>query len=74
MTRILGYADRISVAPGETVQVMVSCNSIGTYDAELVRVIHGDINPAGPGYREELMPLDLGGPFGGRHQPIHPGS
>lgn len=74
MTRILGYADRLSTAPGETVQVMVSCDGVETYKAELVRVIHGDINPAGPGFREEVVPHDLGGPFKGRYQPIRQGS
>lgn len=74
MTRILGYADRSSVAPGECIQVKVSCDSIKEFDAELVRIIHGDINPAGPGYREETIELDLGGPFAGRYQPIHTGS
>ncbi|MDH3379616.1 MAG: LamG domain-containing protein [Gammaproteobacteria bacterium] len=74
MTWILGYADRISAAPGETVQVMVSCDGIETYDAELVRVVQGDMNPAGPGFREEVVLHDLGGPFKGRYQPIHPGS
>ncbi len=74
MIRILGYADRISAAPGECIRVKVSCEGLDRYDAELVRVIHGDINPSGPGYREEPVPLDLGGPFEGRHQPIHAGS
>ena len=74
MTRILGYADRISAAAGESVRIMVSCDGLDQYDASLVRVIHGDINPSGPGYREESVVLDLGGPFKGRYQPIHMGS
>ena len=74
MTRILGYADRLSVAPGESIKVMVSCDGLANYDSRLVRVIHGDINPDGPGYREEPVPLNLGGPFQGRYQPIHAGS
>lgn len=74
MTRILGYADRISVAPEETLEVMVSCDGLDTYTAELIRVIQGDINPDGPGYREEKISIDLGGPFKGRFQPIHTGS
>ena len=74
MIRILGYADRISAAPGERIQVKVSCEGLDRYDARLVRVIQGDINPSGPGYREEPVPLDLGGPFEGRYQPIHAGS
>ena len=74
MTRILGYADRISAAPGECIQVMVSCKGLEQFDANLVRVIQGDINPSGPGYREESVSLNLGGPFVGRYQPINSGS
>jgi len=74
MSRILGYTDRISASPGESIQVKVSCDGVQQYDADLVRVIHGDINPSGPGYREEVIELDLGGPFDGRFQPINAGS
>ena len=74
MTRILAYADRLSAAPGETVRVMVSCDGLERFDAELVRVVQGDINPAGPGFREQPVRHDLGGPFPGRHQPINSGS
>ncbi len=74
MPKILGYADRISAAPGETIRVMVSCNGLIQYNARLVRVIQGDVNPSGPGYQEELVPMDLGGPFNGRYQSINIGS
>ena len=74
MTRILGYCDRISASAGSSIQVKVSCDNLEHYDANLLRVIHGDINPSGPGYREETLKLDLGGPFTGRYQPIHMGS
>lgn len=74
MTRILGYADRLSVAPGESISFMVSCEGLGSYDAAVVRIVQGDINPQGPGYKEELTDIDLGGPFDGRYQPIYAGS
>ena len=74
MSKILGYADRISAAPGESIKVMVSCEGLDHYDAQLIRVIQGDFNPEGPGYREEVIPLNLGGPFDGRYQPINAGS
>ena len=74
MTQILGYADKISAAPGENIQVKVSCDNLDQYEANLVRIIHGDINPEGPGYREEALALDLGGPFTGRYQRINTGS
>ena len=74
MTKILGYLDRLSVVPGESIKVMVSCEGLTHYDADLVRVIHGDINPDGPGYRDEPVQFDLGGPYKARYQPIHIGS
>ena len=72
--RILAYADRLSGRPGEAVEIKVSCEGLNRYEAELVRIIQGDINPQGPGYREDAVDLDLGGPFEGRFQPLHPGS
>ena len=74
MTELLAYADRISAEPGESIEIMVSCNGVNSYHAELVRVIQGDLNPLGPGFRESVVEHDLGGPFVGRYQPIHPGS
>ena len=71
---ILAYADRISLRRGETIQFKVSCDGVSRYDAELVRVIQGDTNPEGPGYREETLPIDLGGPFEGRFQALNTGS
>ena len=41
---IHGYADRLSVAPGETIEFKVSCDEPGSYRADLVRLIHGDIS------------------------------
>ena len=72
--RILAYADRLSGRPGEAVEIKVSCEGLNRYEADLVRIIQGDINPQGPGYREDAVDLDFGGPFEGRFQPLHPGS
>ncbi len=72
--RILAYADRLSARPGEAVEIKVSCDGPARYEAELVRIVQGDINPDGPGYREDAVDVDLGGPFEGRLQPIHTGS
>lgn len=74
MTRILGYCDQVGAAPGECLRIMVSCDGLQQYDANLVRLIQGDKNPAGPGYREEPVSLDLGGPFAGRFQAMNAGS
>ena len=37
--KVLGYCDRLSVAPGETVRFMVSCTGAPSYRAEVVRIM-----------------------------------
>jgi N,N-dimethylformamidase len=73
MLKILGYSDRLSAAPGDTVCFMVSCEG-GPYRAELVRIIHGDANPAGPGLRIEPVASPIEGAYQGRTQRIDAGS
>jgi N,N-dimethylformamidase len=74
MLKIIAYADEISVRPGGRIKVMVSCPGTDRFRADVRRIIQGDVNPEGPGYRDEPVEIDLGGPFPGRVQPIHPGS
>ena len=74
MLKIVGYADQISVRPGGRIKVMVSCPGTGRFRADVRRIIQGDVNPEGPGYRDEPVDIDLGGPFAGRVQPSHTGS
>ena len=52
MTPLAGYADRLSIRPGETIRFHVS-NGTNTEVAppSVVRVISADPNPAGPGIR-----------------------
>lgn len=71
---LLGYLDAWSVLPGETVTCRVSCTPGDDYAASLVRVVQGDTHPDAPGFCEENIALDLGGPFPARHQPIETGS
>ena len=49
MKQIMGYSDKISVCPSETIRFMVSCEKASNYKARLVRIIHGDTNPESPG-------------------------
>ncbi len=74
MLPIIAYLDRLSAAPGETVEVKVGSYGAKSYRADLRRIIQGDVNPDGPGYRDEPIPLDLGGERAARVQPIRPGS
>ena len=74
MIPLTGYTDRLSAAPGERIAFKVSSEARGPYRARLVRVIHADPNPAGPGVKVE----DLGHRFSierpSRVQPIALGS
>lgn len=70
---IIGYSDRISVEPGDCIPFMVSCRSPG-YRADIVRLIHGDPHPDGPGRKEALLETSVSGDYPGREQPIHTGS
>lgn len=53
-TELIGYTDRLSVAPGEQVRCMISTD-LPAYNSALVRLIHGDENTAGPGFKEERV-------------------
>jgi N,N-dimethylformamidase len=53
LVKLFGYADKISAKPGDVVQFHVNANGTDTASAQLVRLIHGDQDPAGPGFIEE---------------------
>ena len=71
--QIVGYSDRLSVAPGEVIQFMVS-SELPAYNAQIVRLIHGDPNPAGPGFKEQPVQTVADGNYPGRAQPYRHGS
>src|SRR5689334_5797409 len=52
---------------------MVS-SELERYRADVVRLIHGDINPAGPGLKSEPLESSVTGEYAGRVQPIRTGS
>lgn len=70
---ISGYADRLSVQPAETIQFMVS-SELPEYRADIVRLIHGDPNPNGPGIKENVVATVGNGTFSGEHQDLPLGS
>ena len=71
---LIGYADRWSARPGETVEFKVSSRSAEPYRARLVRVISADPNPAGPGIKEEAVASDIEGSRPSRAQDAELGS
>src|SRR5215813_12491048 len=50
---LIGYVDRFSARTGERIAVKVSSRLADPYRADLVRIVHGDANPAGPGLKFE---------------------
>jgi N,N-dimethylformamidase len=73
MLTITGYSDRIHCRPGETVEFKVNCEA-PQYRAEIVRIICGDTNPAGPGVKEVVIDTPVNGLHPGRPQHIRAGS
>ena len=49
MLSLTGYADRLSVRPGETIRFHVANATGAGVEAKLVRVVCADANPVGPG-------------------------
>lgn len=58
-TSIYGYVDRLSVKQGEEIAFMLSGEGVTTAAASLVRLIHADAAPGGPGFVEEVIASDL---------------
>ena len=76
MTRIpiVGYADRFSLAPGQTIHFKISSLSPDPYTARLVRVVSGDPNPDGPGIIERPVAASFAGAHPSRYQHSEQGS
>ena len=72
-TELIGYSDKFSVTPGEKLTFKVSTD-LDQYEATIVRLIHGDENPAGPGFKEEVVHTPVNGAYPGRRQAVHCGS
>lgn len=72
--RIVGYANDISVQPGDRLDMMVSCFDVEKYDVEIVRLIHGDLNPEGPGFKSEVVQAIDKSTHPGRQQHVYSGS
>ncbi len=71
---ITGYTDKVSVAPGEEVCFQVSVENSATADFEIVRLIHGDEHPDGPGFMEEVLPSSISGSHPVRKQFVDTGN
>ncbi len=72
--RLTGYADRFGVNPGKTIKFHVNCDGPKKYNCQIVKMIHADTNPRGPGLIEENIDADCNGEYNGRPQTIYSGS
>ncbi|MEQ8651595.1 MAG: N,N-dimethylformamidase [Kiloniellales bacterium] len=71
---LTGYADEISVAPGETLSFMASSNCATRVEAQIVRTICGDRNPNGPGFKETPVASGLAASYPVTEQVCRSGS
>lgn len=74
MHPLLGYVDRWSVKPGGTVTLRVGSAKDAPFETRIARILCGDPNPKGPGYREIKMPHPSDGSHPGKEQGTHLGS
>jgi len=74
MLRITGYSDKYSVCPGDEIVFYVNSEKNEDYNADIVRLIHGDTNPEGPGFKEKLVRASCNKKYKGLSQKIHGGS
>src|SRR5262249_35459047 len=70
---VVGYSNRLVVAPGEPIAFMVSARA-SEYEATLVKLIHGNPDPAGPGFKEQELAAPFDGPYDGTEHALRPGS
>ncbi|MGH2944893.1 MAG: N,N-dimethylformamidase beta subunit family domain-containing protein [Solirubrobacteraceae bacterium] len=73
MPELTGYADPFSVAPGAFAEFFVHTDA-RDYDARIVRLLHGDSAPEGPGFKAEAIPSEVAGRHPGQSQRTSPGS
>ena len=74
MRRLLGYADRIGVEPGQTIDFKVSSEDRGTFHLEIVHIRCGDDSPDGPGLKQERLGADVDGDYPARYRWTQTGS
>ena len=75
MITILGYGDRLSVRPGDSIEFKLSVEDAErVFHADVVRLRCSDDSPEGPGLREAPVPSAVDGEYPARHQSAIAGS
>ena len=69
MITILGYGDRLSVRPGDSIDFKLSVEDTErVFHADVVRLRCSDDSPEGPGFREAPVPSAVDGEYPARRQ------
>jgi N,N-dimethylformamidase len=72
---LVGYSSELTVRPGDTVEFMVSVIGGGVYEADLVRVINGDLQSRYKNmFKVEPVTGSFAGKYNGVEQPLNLGS
>ncbi len=58
---VTGYCERLSLTAGDTQRFMTSGEGVDEVGVQIVRLIHGDENPAGPGFIEQEIEASCNG-------------
>ena len=74
LLRITGYSDRCSVSAGDEITFYVHSEFNEPYRADIVRLINGDTNPEGPGFKEKVIRTPVNDTYRGVNQPVMAGS
>ncbi|MGH8428851.1 MAG: LamG domain-containing protein, partial [Solimonas sp.] len=72
--RISAYTDKLSVKAGDTLNVMASAEGTESVQAALVRLVHGDQHPDGPGFIEKKIASAIERDWPARKQYIQKGN
>jgi N,N-dimethylformamidase len=59
--KIFGYTNTLSVKQGDSIDFHVNADGTDTAQAQLVRLVHGDQHPDGPGFIEEEIDHPING-------------
>ncbi|WP_138934949.1 N,N-dimethylformamidase beta subunit family domain-containing protein [Roseovarius arcticus] len=74
LSYITGYTDHVSLLRGGRLKIMASCTCADQFEAALVRMRCGDLNPEGPGFSETVIPSKFDGSYPAREQITNAGS
>ena len=72
--RLFGYSDPLAAKLTQTVDFKISAEGTTEASIEIVRLVHGDYNPKGPGFIEEPITTDLPKCIGVKRQYTQNGS